>query len=344
MGFYEAIKKIDENKENISITFIEGKNVGEKLLLSDGEEVFSTNSGIDWKEIIKTIPQGGKSQVLETEEGKIFVEYIHKKHSVVVCGAGHISIPIIKMCQLLDLPVTVIDDRLTFTNNARLAGANHVICEPFEEALRKIEGDKGTFFIIVTRGHRYDQICLENITKKENAYIGMIGSRSRVAKVLRYLETEKGIPREKLDRVYTPIGLDIGAETPAEIAVAIMAEIIEVKNKGMEAASFTDEVLDGIIRDPYRDIPKAVVTIVSRKGSIPREVGTKMVVLKDGTMLGTIGGGCVEANIRQIALNCIDSGQCQLVKEDMTGRDAEEDGMVCGGIAELFVEPIGTDY
>jgi len=344
MGFYEAIKKIDENKENISITFIEGKNVGEKLLLSDGEEVFSTNSGIDWKEIIKTIPQGGKSQVLETEEGKIFVEYIHKKHSVVVCGAGHISIPIIKMCQLLDLPVTVIDDRLTFTNNARLAGANHVICEPFEEALRKIEGDKGTFFIIVTRGHRYDQICLENITKKENAYIGMIGSRSRVSKVLRYLETEKGIPREKLDRVYTPIGLDIGAETPAEIAVAIMAEIIEVKNKGMEAASFTDEVLDGIIRDPYRDIPKAVVTIVSRKGSIPREVGTKMVVLKDGTMLGTIGGGCVEANIRQIALNCIDSGQCQLVKEDMTGRDAEEDGMVCGGIAELFVEPIGTDY
>lgn len=344
MGFYEAIKKIDENKENISITFIEGKNVGEKLLLSDGEEVFSTNSGIDWKEIIKTIPQGGKSQVLETEEGKIFVEYIHKKHSVVVCGAGHISIPIIKMCQLLDLPVTVIDDRLTFTNNARLAGANHVICEPFEEALRKIDGDKGTFFIIVTRGHRYDQICLENIIKKENVYIGMIGSRSRVAKVLRYLETEKGIPREKLDRVYTPIGLDIGAETPAEIAVAIMAEIIEVKNKGMEAASFTDEVLDGIIRDPYRDIPKAVVTIVSRKGSIPREVGTKMVVLKDGTMLGTIGGGCVEANIRQIALNCIDSGQCQLVKEDMTGRDAEEDGMVCGGIAELFVEPIGTDY
>ena len=85
------------------------------------------------------------------------------------------------------------------------------------------------------------------------------------------------------------------------------------------------------------------MTIVSRKGSIPREVGTKWWSLRMGPCLAPLAVD-VEANIRQIALNCIDSGQCQLVKEDMTGRDAEEDGMVCGGIAELFVEPIGTDY
>ncbi len=339
MDFYEALEKVNKNKNNIVITIVSGENMGSKLILSDGEIIYTTNDKVDWESIIHVIPQNGKSQLIKFGNNSIYIEFMRQNYNLVVCGAGHISISIIKMCKLLDLPVTVIDDRLSFANNARNAGADNVICDSFENALNHIAGDKGTFFVIVTRGHRYDQTCLHRIIEKESAYVGMIGSRLRVAKVLDYLE-EEGISREKLDKVCTPIGLKIGAETPAEIAVSIMAQIIEVKNKKTLSGMYSDEVMDCILDKKYIDVPKAMVTIVSRKGSAPRGVGTKMAVLKDGTMIGTIGGGCVESSIRQTALSCMDDNKSKLVEVDMTGQDAEDEGMVCGGIVKIFVDPI----
>lgn len=339
MELFKVLKQIDLNKENIVITIISGDNIGDKLLLSDGVKMYTNNDSYDWDSLIKCIPPDKKSKVVCLNDEKAYIEFISQEYNVVVCGAGHISISIIKMCKLLNLPVTVIDDRIKFVNDAIRAGADNVICDSFEKALNNIEGNKSTFFIIVTRGHRYDQICLEKITAKENAYIGMIGSKLRVKKVLNYLE-DKGISREKLDRVHTPIGLDIGAETPAEIAVAIIAEIIEIKNKAKGYGIYSDELFEIILDKKYDKISKSLVTIVSRRGSAPREVGTKMLVLKDGSMVGTIGGGCVEANIMQAAFSTMDNQVCQLIEVDMTGTDAEEEGMVCGGIIELFVEPI----
>lgn len=339
MKFYQILSELDKSKENIVLNLLTEESVGSKLLLSEGKIVYTNDESYNWNSIISSIPKNKKSQVIQIDGNRIYVDFLRQSYNIVVCGAGHISISIIKMCNLLELPVTVIDDRVSFVNNALRAGADRVICEPFEQALSNINGDKGTFFIIVTRGHRYDQICLQNIIGKENAYIGMIGSRVRVRKVLDYLQ-EKGISKEKLDKVYTPIGLNIGAETPAEIAVAIMAEIIEIKNKEIGTSTISSELLDGILGNEYKSLPKALVTIVSRKGSAPRGVGTKMVVLKDGTMIGTIGGGCVEADIRRTALSCIENKTSKVVRVDMTGNEAEEDGMVCGGILELFVEPI----
>lgn len=341
MDFCRALQHVDKTKENIVISIISGINIGCKVILSDGEIIFTNNENIEWKQFKELIPKSKKSQVVTKDGQKIYIEFIGKSYKVVICGAGHVSISAIKMCKLLDLPVTVIDDRLSFVNNALAAGADKVLCEPFEDALSKIEGDKGTFFIIVSRGHRYDQICLEKIIAKESSYIGMIGSKLRVAKVLNYLE-EKGISREKLNEVYTPIGLKIKAETPAEIAVSIMAEIIEVKNKEIGTGTYTDELIESIIDDKHKDVPKALVTIVSSKGSVPRKAGTKMAVFLDGTMIGTIGGGCVESNIIQNSYSTIDNKKCQLVKVDMTGKEAEDDGMVCGGIVEIFIEPIAV--
>lgn len=338
MDYIKALKQVDKSKNNLVIKVVSGENKDSKLILSEGEIVYTNNNNIDWEPMIKAIPQNNKSQTISLAGEKIFVEFIRQEYNVVVCGAGHISIPIIQMCKLLDLPVTVIDDRITFTNNAINAGADKVICQPFDKALDEIKGDNGTFFVIVTRGHRYDQICLEKILEKENAYIGMIGSKVRVAKVLDYLE-DQGKDREKLNKVYTPIGLKIGSETPAEIAVSIMAQVIEVKNKIIGSSTYNNEIFDCLLGEEYKNIAKAMVTIVSRRGSAPREVGTKMVVLKDGRMIGTIGGGCVEADLRQNALTCIENNESILVHTDMTGRDAEEDGMVCGGLIDLFIEP-----
>lgn len=339
MEFFKVLEDLDNTIENIVITVLTGKCIGDKVVISNKEIIYNSNEDVNWNDVISLIPENGKSQIVTVDDERYYIEFIRKSYNVVVCGAGHISMPIIKMCKMLDLPVTVIDDRINFTNNAIREGADKVICKPFHEALSEIEGDNGTFFIIVTRGHRYDQECLECIIKKENAYIGMIGSKVRVRKVLDYLE-ENGIGREKLDKVYTPIGIKIGAETPSEIAVSIMAQIIEVKNKEKGSSAYPDELIDTVLGDKYKEIPKAIITLVSRKGSAPRDVGTKMIVLKDGTLIGTIGGGCVESNIRQTAFSCMDNHEAKLERVDMTGIDAEEDGMVCGGIVELFVEPI----
>ena len=339
MEFFKKLQQIDKSKDNRILTIVSGKNMDSKLLLSNGEIVYTNNNKVNWQQWIDQITQNSKSQIITVGDEKAYMEFLTQKYNVVICGAGHISMPIISMCKLLDLPVTVIDDRTSFANNARNAGADLVVCEPFDSALDQIKGDNGTFFVIVTRGHRYDQICLQKIIQKENAYIGMIGSKVRVAKVLDYLE-EEGIDREKLNKVYTPIGLKIGSETPAEIAVSIMAQIIEVKNKKIGTSTYSKEIMNHILDEEYQDMPKALITIVSRRGSAPREVGTKMLVLKDGTMIGTIGGGCVEADIRQSAFSCIDNQESKLVRADMTGEEAEDDGMVCGGIVELFVEII----
>ena len=166
----------------------------------------------------------------------------------------------------------------------------------FADGLSKTRGDSDSWFIIVTRGHRYDTECLEAILQKPYAYVGMMGSRRRVAIVKDQLEA-KGVCREALDGVHTPIGLKIGAETPGvhtpiglkigaetpeEIAVSVMAEIIQVKNAGSGKGGYSPELLDAVL-DPDDSRKKVLATIISRKGSAPRSVGTKMLIRADGT-------------------------------------------------------------
>lgn len=237
--------------------------------------------------------------------------------------------------------VTVLEDRPSYADDARRAGATTVICEPFEEGLEKVSGSADTFFVIVTRGHRYDQICLEKIAQKEHAYIGMIGSRKRTAMVKDNLK-EKGIDSAVLDAVYTPIGLNINAETPVEIAVAIMAEIIQVKNRQKRSGGYTKEMIQAVLEQEPDHSPKVLATIVARKGSAPRGIGTKMLILRNGKCIGTIGGGCMEANVIQKARLMVATGmpRARICQVDMTGNDAEEEGMVCGGVISVLLELI----
>ena len=175
--------------------------------------------------------------------------------------------------------------------------------------------------MILTRGHRYDQICLEKIAAKEHAYIGMIGSRRRTALVKQSL-AEKGVDQEVLDAVYTPIGLDIGAQTPAEIGVAIIAEIIEVKNRKKRTYGYSKEIMRALTaQEPYPE-KKIMATIITRHGSAPQGLGTKMLIYRDGRRLMAAGEG----------------EQARICHVDMTGNEAEEEGMVCGGEVDVFLE------
>ena len=335
----EAIQKSEDQLERRVLTVLEGEAVSEKALLIDGEIVWESKKKGYFERHLEKIKDVTESGMLTVDGVKIFCDTLGQEKQIVICGAGHVSIPVIKMAVMMDCEVIVLEDRPMYADHARMAGASQVICEPFEDGLDKIEGSADTYFVILTRGHRYDQICLEKIAKKEHAYIGMIGSRRRTALVKQSL-AEKGVDKEVLDAVYTPIGLDIGAQTPAEIGVAIMAEIIEVKNRKKRTYGYSKEIMRALTTQESYTENKVMATIISRHGSAPQGLGTKMLIYRDGRCVGTIGGGCMEARVIQIArlMAAGESRQARICHVDMTGNEAEEEGMVCGGEVDVFLE------
>ncbi|MEZ4864672.1 MAG: XdhC family protein [Caldilineaceae bacterium] len=174
-----------------------------------------------------------------TDQGsiKIFVEVQAQPSHLIIVGAGHIAVPLAAIAKLNDFEVTVIDDRAQFAHPARFPTVERVIAGPFRGELQKLRSNRAlynnhTYIVLVTRGHQYDIESLLEVLDDPVAYIGMIGSQRRIRAVFELLENEQGIPPAKFDRIHAPIGIDIGARTPAEIAVCIMAEIINVMRHG----------------------------------------------------------------------------------------------------------------
>lgn len=162
---------------------------------------------------------------------RLFWDRVEREARTIVLGGGHISQPLVQMLSLLDFNVTVIDDRPEFANPSRFPGAKTVICDSFQNALAGLAIDTATAVMIVTRGHRYDLECLRATVNSQAFYLGMIGSQRRVREVLS-LMAEEGFPQELLHRLRAPIGLDIRGQTPAEIAVSIVAELIMMYRGG----------------------------------------------------------------------------------------------------------------
>jgi len=149
---------------------------------------------------------------------------------LLILGAGHIALPLATMAKILGYEVIVVDDRPSFANFTRFSTADTIICDNFEGAIDRIAINPQTYVVIITRGHRYDKVCLRKVINQPAAYIGMIGSRKRVKALKAELE-EEGVPSESLQTLYSPIGLKIGAETPEEIAVSILGELIKVQRE-----------------------------------------------------------------------------------------------------------------
>lgn len=148
----------------------------------------------------------------------------------VILGGGHVSQPLAQMLALLDYRVTVVDDRPDFANSQRFPLAE-VICQDFPRALTGITLDEKTAVIIVTRGHRHDMDCLRGVLGRPTGYVGMIGSSVKVGAALRLLR-EEGMDEPSLAKLHAPVGLDIGAQGPAEIALSIAAEVVSVFRGG----------------------------------------------------------------------------------------------------------------
>ena len=332
------IGELDRNLDNWLFIVTEGPYIGDKLLTEGGKPVLI--KGDFFRDHIPESRGLKGSGICKTDGTRIYAERLGVQNEMVICGGGHVSMPIISIAKMIGFRVTVLEDRLSFADNAKRAGADAVICDSYENALKTIEGSANTWFVIVTRGHRYDEECLASILKKPAAYVGMMGSRSRVG-IVRKNMLEKGFDPERIEQLHAPIGLSISAETPEEIAVSVMAEIIQIKNERSKGSGegFSEEFLAAVVEDK----PKILATIISRKGSAPREVGTRMLIFRDGTLYGTVGGGCAEAEVVQTArrMMALADGKepaPKVLRVELLPDTDEEDGMLCGGVQEVFLE------
>jgi xanthine dehydrogenase accessory factor len=174
------------------------------------------------------IPDGGKLQV--------FFEVMLEPPKLIVVGAGHIAVPLVQIAKVLDFHVTVIDDRLLYANRERFPAADKVLVGDMAQMLKEMTLTPSCYIVLITRGHKYDEPCLREILHSKAKYIGMIGSKRRIKACFQRFRDEEKITEEVIERVYAPIGLDIATETPPEIALSILAEVIKVRRGGKAAS------------------------------------------------------------------------------------------------------------
>jgi len=196
----------------------------EKLALEDARRALRKKTAM-----LKSYPLD-KGSGLQACGGRIdlFFDVVRPEQRLVICGGGHIGLALSYLGKLLDFHVTVLDHRRPFASTKRFGHADRVVCKPYRTGLRPLAKTKDTLIVIVTNGHVFDAVCCAQALKTPSRYIGMIGSRKKIAAVFAELK-KKGFSTKDLRRIVTPIGLDIGAESPAEIAVAIAAQLVEVR-------------------------------------------------------------------------------------------------------------------
>jgi xanthine dehydrogenase accessory factor len=158
----------------------------------------------------------------------IFIEPILATPTLYLFGGGHVSLYVSKVATLAGFETIVIDDREAFASKERFPEAAETYAGPWDEILPRLKVNEFSYLVLVTRGHKGDLTCLRWALTTSARYIGMIGSRRKFIEIAKVLESE-GVPPEKLERVHSPVGLDIGALTPEEIGVAIVAEMIAVR-------------------------------------------------------------------------------------------------------------------
>ncbi|MDR3599745.1 MAG: XdhC family protein [Desulfosporosinus sp.] len=239
---------LENNNNPVLVTVIEADEdwlIGKKLFIKNNGDIFGD---LNLEKLNRVAIESAKTgsrrcqpllisldsefELCETSVTKaafrLFIEPPTTAVKLLILGAGHIARPLATMAKMLGYEVAVVDDRPSFANSARFNTADTIICNDFEQALEAIDINPQTFVVIITRGHRYDKVCLRKVINQPASYIGMIGSRKRVKALISEME-EEGVSSEALQKLYSPIGLKIGAETPEEIAVSILSELIKVQ-------------------------------------------------------------------------------------------------------------------
>jgi xanthine dehydrogenase accessory factor len=159
---------------------------------------------------------------------KVFIEPVLPPPRVYVVGAGHVAQPVAQVAKIAGFEVVVLDDRVKYASRERFPEADEVMAGPIPELASRLSGGDNTYVVIVTRGHKEDEEALRAFIEKESAYIGLIGSVTKIEKIVKRLERD-GVSKERIERVHSPIGLDLGGSSPGEIAISIVGELLAVR-------------------------------------------------------------------------------------------------------------------
>lgn len=322
-------------------TVLEGAEAGSQLLLRDGDALWQTQSAELLQRQLAVLQACTATGFLILEGQRVFAERFGAVPQLVVCGGGHVAAALVKQAKLLGMPVLAIDDREEFAQQLRAAGADTVLCAPFAQALQDVPGGAETYFAVLTRSHAFDLDCLTRILQKPAAYVGMMGSRGRAALVRRQL-LENGLDSQRIDALCAPIGLAIGAQTAAEIALSILAQIVQVKNARPQTEGYPVALLDAMVQAEKAHTPAVLATIIVRHGSTPRDVGAKMLVLPDGSIVGSVGGGIMEHYTVQAAqkllAQAVPALQCLQLSAD--GKNEDTAIAACGGSMEVLLQTL----
>lgn len=298
------------------LSALEQGNLERRTVFASGEQAIYQN-GI--------FLAGNKDKSVEEAD---LVEQIKPEPHLFIFGAGHVSKALYNLAVIQEMKVTVADEREEVCNAERFPLAKRILM-PYSSILQTEFNVVSPYYVIVTHGHVYDSQCLEYALNHKSSYIGMIGSKGKVAATMQKM-LDKGFSQEQLDKVCSPIGIKIGAVTPEEIAISIMAEVISYFRSDKNLVT-VDPNLIKVMADGHG----VDVRIVEKHGSAPRSVGSQMFVAEDGKLYGTIGGGAIENRSIEIAKQMIiDNTPYHL--EAFTLDASSDLGMICGGNAKVI--------
>jgi xanthine dehydrogenase accessory factor len=237
--FERLVGEMEEGRDCVIRTLIGGNGVTGKILYAaDGTPLCGEGTDADPAAaagIVRSLDTRNPAHLAAGDPpGEIF-EFVESDPPLVIFGGGHVGKAIAESAVRTGFNVTVVEDRPEFATPERFPGARVVLCRSFDLALQTVRITPKTFAVIVTRGHRHDELLLGMCVGEQPRYLGMIGSRRKVSLVFEHLK-EAGADPARLARVHAPIGLPIGAQSAGEIAVSVLAEMISVRRSSVPVA------------------------------------------------------------------------------------------------------------
>jgi xanthine/CO dehydrogenase XdhC/CoxF family maturation factor len=260
----QEIKSLRDNGDDCVVaSVLENDAITKRFLFAHpGDEAAITRQ---WQEILQTQSPAGLSAAsvtaetrrafsrnqtrrVPTECGEVIIEPLAGTPHLIIFGGGHVSKYVSRSAAMAGFHVTIVDDRKEYANAERFPEAVRTIVSEFHTVRETIAITQSTYIIIVTRGHRSDEDVLAQVATSDARYIGMIGSKRKVLTTYEHL-VERGIPPEALQRVHAPMGVEIGAVTPEEIGISVVAQLIRIRRGEMAPLRNKSDIMDDVVRN-----------------------------------------------------------------------------------------------
>ncbi|MBN2272045.1 MAG: XdhC family protein [Sedimentisphaerales bacterium] len=232
--FHDLVGAADSDESTVLLSIISPDALPRKILIRNAALPADVELSSEIVSAIKEVAAGIRGSVrVSAGEADAFIEGMARLPAVVLFGAGHLSCHVARYAKGVHFRVAVYDDRCEYANRQRFPDADEIIVADFGRVLDKVRIDRRSYVVIVTRGHKYDETVLEQVITTDARYIGMIGSKRKTQTILSRLR-QREVPADLLDRVFSPIGISIGAVTPEEIALSIVCELVKIRRLGRE--------------------------------------------------------------------------------------------------------------